>query len=108
MFPNDELLRLRVDLRRFAPRRQILAKASNTPRTKPGKNPTRTAPMGNLSHSLTKVALQFRDDAGNVAAGNVGIVVEIEIVVEVDLAVEEETADFVVKGLVEDTPGAML
>jgi len=50
MLPKEEPLCRRVDLRRWAPKRQIDATVRSAPATSPGKNPTRTAVAGNLSH----------------------------------------------------------
>ena len=49
MLPKEEPLWRRVDLRRCAPRRQTVAMVRSAPATSPGKNPTRTAAMGNFS-----------------------------------------------------------
>lgn len=53
MLPKDEPLCLRVDLRRWAPRRQIVATVMRMPARRPGKNPTRTAVTGNLSQDAS-------------------------------------------------------
>lgn len=47
--PKEEPLCRRPDLRRRAPRRQIVATVISAPATSPGKKPTSIAVMGNLS-----------------------------------------------------------
>jgi hypothetical protein len=59
IFPNEEPLRLRVDLRWWAPRMQIVATVLRMPATRPGKKPTRTAGAGNLLQDSVIRAVPF-------------------------------------------------
>ena len=59
MFPNEDPLRRRWALRRCAPNRQMLATVRRTPNTRPGKKPTRTAVIGNLSHEAVRGVVLF-------------------------------------------------
>lgn len=101
MLPKEEPLRLRAALRRCEPKKQIVATDSNIPSTSPGKNPTSTAPAGNLLQCSVSVVLPF--------AGREEVVVRVvegtegdgvgDFVAEVPLELELEP---------DEAPGAML
>lgn len=82
ILPNDEPLRLRAAaFLRLAPRIQTLARESNIPRARPGKNPARTAVTGNFAHT--------GDTTNGVSVGE-GVFVEGD-----DVVVEEVLIDVV-------------